>query len=213
MAKWERHAPLAGVLAVVLWVVGLILIGETEDKPAEILAQVRSDDDRILIGTIIFLLGTALFVWFLGSLRVRLLAAEGPAARLTAIAFAGGVATAVFLAGLPSTTAAAALSKDDIDASAASAMVNLADGFFLGAEYMAPVMLAAFAIVSLRYGAFPKWLAWLSFLIALVMVIAPIGWAALIFAFPIWTLIVSVLMWMGAERPAPTGQPVTGATG
>jgi hypothetical protein len=213
MAKWERWSPLSGVLAVVLWVVGVICMGETEDEAAKILAQVKDNENEIIIGSIIFMIGCGFFLWFLGSLRTRLMTAEGPAARVTAIAFAGGVATAVMLTGLAGTIGAAALNVDDIDASAASAMVNMGDVFFLGAEYLAPVLLFAFAIVSIRHGAFPKWLAWLSVLIALGMLTGIIGWAFLLAGLPIWTLLVSILLWRGAERAQPMGQPAPGATG
>lgn len=208
LARWERHAPLAGVIAVVLWVIGILVVGETKDKAPEILAQVQDDKNKIIAGTIIFLIGTGFFFWFLGSLRVRLLDAEGPVARLTAIAFAGGVATAVFLAGLLLPLSAAAFSEDDIDASAASAMSHMGDAFFFGAEYMAPVFLTATALVVLRHGGLPNWLAWLSLLVALAMLIAPIGWAALIFGFPIWVLIVSVVLW-SSVRPVTAASAVT----
>lgn len=202
-SNWERHAPLSGVVAVVLWVIGIILVSDAvgKDKASEILAQIQSNTNQIFIGSLIWLIGTGFFIWFLGSLRVRLLAAEGPTARLTAIAFAGGVAAAVFGAGIVGPDTAAAISEDDIDASAASAMHHMGDAFFIGAEYMLPVLLTATALVALRYGAFPKWLAWVSLLIALVLLIAPIGWAALIFAFPLWVLVVSVLMWRWAQSP------------
>src|SRR4051812_9331763 len=96
-SNWERWAPLSGVLAVVLWIVGFLIIGETKDKPEEILAQVRSDDVRILIGSIVFWIGCGFFLWMLGSLRTRLMAAEGAAARLTAVAYGAGVGTTVCL--------------------------------------------------------------------------------------------------------------------
>jgi hypothetical protein len=211
--KWERWAPLSGVLAVVCWIVGLLTVGETKDKADEILAQVRNDDARILIGSIIFLIGTGLFLWFLGSLRVRLMTAEGQTARVTAIAFAGGVVTAALLTGLPGTIAAAAINKHDIDAPTASAMVNLGDAFFLGAEYLLPVLVVAVAVVSIRHGAFPKWIAWLSVVMAIGLLIPWIGWAVLIFGLPLWTLILSILLWRDAEQPARIGQPATGATG
>ena len=201
-AGWsvERYAPLAGVVAVACWVVGIIAIGDiqSKDKGTELLAYYKAHDGRIITGGVIWLIGTALFVWFLGSLRSRLLAAEGPEARLTSLAFAGGVATAICLALQPGPDLAAALSKNDIDASAARAIHSIGDAFFLGAEYLAPVLLVATALLALRRGVFPRWLAWLSLLIALVMLIAPIGWAALVFAFPIWVLIVAFLTW----RPA-----------
>jgi len=212
-SNWERWAPLSGILAVVLWIVGFFLIGETKDEPAEILAQVRDDDLRIVIGSILFFIGTGFFLWMLGSLRSRLLAGEGPVAHLTAIAYGAGVGTAVCLMLLPAPLAAAAINKDDLDASAASAMVNMGDAFFLGAEYLLPWLLFAFAIASLRYGAFPKWLAWLSVLIGIGLLTGWIGWAFLILGLPIWTLIVSILLYMRGDRPAAMGQPATGATG
>jgi hypothetical protein len=48
----------------------------------------------------------------------------------------------------------------------------------------------------LRHAVLPKWLGWLSLLIGIVLLIGPIGWAAFIFATPIWILIVSVLLYM-----------------
>jgi hypothetical protein len=196
--NWERQAPLAGAVAVVLWVIGAILVmGVTdEDKGPDILAQYKAHDGRILLGGIIWLIGTALFLWFLGSLRTRLLAAEGPEGRLTSIAFAGGLATAILGALIPGPDVAGAFSKDDIDASGASALHHLTSMFFIAAEYLCPVLLVATGLVALRTGAvLPRWLAWITLLIALAMLIAPIGWAALIFAFPLWVLVVSYLIW------------------
>jgi hypothetical protein len=60
---------------------------------------------------------------------------------------------------------------------------------------MLPVLLVASGIVALRYGALPRWLAWVQFLVALVLLSGVIGWAALIFAFPLWVLLVSYLLW------------------
>ena len=53
----------------------------------------------------------------------------------------------------------------------------------------------ASAILALRYAALPKWLGWFSILIGIVLLIGPIGWAAFIFATPIWTLIVSIWLY------------------
>jgi len=198
---WERYAPLSGLLAVIGWVVGtgLLDVAESKEKGPELLAVYQSDDGQILAGGIIFLIGTAFFFWFLGSLRSRLLAAEGGDGRLTTIAFASGVGTAICLMLLPGPDMAAAISNEDLDASASLALATVGDSFFLGAEYLLPVMLVASGIIALRYGVLPRWLAWIQFLIALVLLTGFIGWAALIFAFPIWVLVVSYLLW----RPAP----------
>jgi hypothetical protein len=194
---WERYSPLTGVLAVVGWVVGIIMldVADSEEGGAALLAVYRGDEGQILVGGIIWLIGTALFVWFLGSLRSRLLAAEGGDGRLTAIAYGGGVATAVCLALMPGAHMAGALSNDEIDESAALALGAVGDVFFLGAEYLLPLLLVASAMIALRYGGLPRWLAWIQVLIALVLLSGIIGWAALIFAFPLWVLVTSYLLW------------------
>jgi hypothetical protein len=193
----DRYAPLSGVLAVIGWIVGLALIDvvESKDTGAELLAAYKDEEARILLAGIIWLIGTAFFVWFLGSLRSRLLAAEGGDGRLTSIAFAGGIGTAICLALLPGPDMAAAFSNDDIDESAALALGNIGDAFFLGAEYLLPLLLVASAVIALRYGGLPTWLAWIQLLIALVLLSGVVGWAALLFAFPVWVLVVSYLLW------------------
>ena len=197
---WERYAPLSGVVAVVGWIVGIIMLDvvESKDTGAELLAVYQANDGRILAGGIIWLIATGFFVWFLGSLRSRLLAAEGGDGRLSTIAFAGGIGTAICLMLMPGPDMAAAISKDDLDASAALALGNMGDAFFLGAEYLLPVLLVASAIVAVRYGALPKWLAWIQVLVAIVLLTGFIGWAALIFAFPVWVVVVALLLWLPA---------------
>jgi hypothetical protein len=172
----------------------------SKEKGTELLAYYQTHEGRIVTGAIIWAIGTALFFWFLGSLRSRLLAAEGGDGRVTTIAFAGGVATTICLMLQIGPDAARAFSNDDIDASAAKAIHSIGDVFFIGAEYLLPVLLTATALVALRTRVFPAWFAWISVLVALVLLIGPIGWAALVFAFPIWVLITTWLLW----RPVTT---------
>ena len=148
-----------------------------------------------------------LFIWFLGSLRSRYLAAEGGAGRLTALAYGGGIAAATIAMLIPVADEVGALNKDDIDASGASVLHHFSDGFFVAAEYTLPVFFFASAILVLRYAVLPKWLGWFSILIGIVLLIGPIGWAAFIFATPIWILIVSVWLYLRTPAAAPTPAP------
>ena len=91
-------------------------------------------------------------------------------------------------------------------------MGSLGDAFFIGVEYLLPVMFFACAIATFRYAVMPKWLGWISALIGIVLLIGPIGWAALIFATPIWVLIVSIWLYTTTEAAAPVGAPATGTT-
>jgi hypothetical protein len=71
-------------------------------------------------------------------------------------------------------------------------------------------LLAAAGLVILRYGPMPRWLAWVSFLFALWLLIPPIGWAGLLFGVPLWTIMLAVLMWMRpAGEPAAAPPPTT----
>jgi hypothetical protein len=209
-ARWERLGPLAGIIAVALFVVGVAVIeggGAPGDDatPQEYLSYYQDDDDTILLGGVLFQLGAVFFLWFLGHLRARLAAAEGGVHRLTAIAFGGGLVAVTCALLIPGADQAGALSNDQITGDAAVVFNNFGDAFFIAAEFAAAVLLAATALVVLATRALPRWLAWVSLVVALWLLIAPIGWAALIFAVPVWTIVVSLLLFMRpvAGEPAP----------
>jgi hypothetical protein len=124
------------------------------------------------------------FHWFLASLRSHYLASEGEPGRLSALAFGGGFAASVIAMLIPVADEVGALNKDDVDASGAAVLHHFSDAFFVATEYMLPIFFFSSAILALRHGALPKWLGWFSILIGIVLLIGPIGWAALIFATP-----------------------------
>jgi hypothetical protein len=215
IARVDRLGPLAGIVAVVLFVLGVVMIeGGTstpgdDATPAEYLAYYQNDDSGILWAGVVFQLGAAFFLWFLGALRARLMAAEGPLARLTATAFAGGIAAATCALLLPAADMAGALSEGELTPDAAIVFNNLGDAFFLGAEFASAVLVAATGLVILGTRALPRWLGWFSLLLALLLLIAPVGWAGLIFGMPIWTILVSLYLFMRpvVDRPPPTTVP------
>jgi hypothetical protein len=219
MARLERWLPLSGVVAVVLWIIGIFVVDDAspgDDNASEVLAAFEDEDTSIFVGSFLFVLGTVLFIFFLGSLRDALLRAEGHPGRFTAVAFAGGLGKAVFdmgFVGVFTAGAIAADETDDLSPQAAQAIANLDTAFFIGAEFMAVVFLAAAGTVILTSRALPVWLGWLALLIALGLLIVPIGWAFLLFGVPLWVLLASVLLFMRAsalpgEAPA---RPVTPA--
>ena len=208
----ERFAPLTGVAAVILWVIGVFVIeglGDTPDDDAgarEVVSYFEEDETSIYIGSFIFFLGTLLFVWFAASLRSAVAARERTA-RLASIIFAAAVMKAVFDMASFAPHVAGAFAANEWDApvepAAAQALSIVDDGFFVAAEFAAALLLVATAIAIFRWRLLPVWLAWLSLLIAVVLLIPPVGWAALIFGIPLWTLIASVLLYLrGAREPA-----------
>jgi hypothetical protein len=211
-SKWERWAPLAGALAVPFWLAGVIFTSTKAkgSKGPEILASYHQHSDGILVGALLWSIGVILFIWFLGSLRSHYLAAEGGPGRLSTLAYGGGIAAAVIAMLIPTADEVGALNKDDIDASGAAVLHHFSDAFFVAAGYTLPVFFFAAAVLALRHVLLPEWLGWFSVLIGVVLLIGPIGWAAFIFATPIWVLIVSILLWRAAERPATLGEPAVG---
>jgi hypothetical protein len=212
---WERYAALTGVAAVVLWVIGVIIsesgAARPEDERAEnILAWYADNENTIIAGELIFVLGVLFFIWFMGSLRSRLVAAEGGTGRVSSIAFASGM-----LASLALVVQAAALiqptfaDEGELSGEAAQAMSILSDATFGVVEVMLIPLLVATAIVVLRHGALPRWLAWFSFLLALLLAIIPIGWLGVIFGVPLWVLVTSVLLYLWSEDEPVAARPPT----
>ena len=194
----ERYAPLTGVVAVVLWVVGLYLL-EKDDRPdgkdtAAFVAWVQQNDSSILAGAIIFGFGVLFFLWMLGSLRAALFAAEGGTGRLATIAFGSGVATSVALMFTYLPHAQAAFDHENTSDTAIEALVRVGDAFFGGAALFSIPLLVATALAILRFGALPRWLAWVSLLVALVLVIPPLAFFGLVLGLPIWVLATSVVL-------------------
>ena len=205
MKENGRISALAGPLAVALWIIGVVCM--THDNPgdhatgAQILAWYRADSNWVLLGGWLFMLGCVAFVWFASALRRRLVDAEGGTTQLATLAFAGGVAAAVCGLLIPVSDVAAAINKDDIDAGTAATLHRLSDAFFVSAELAAIVPLAAIGLLAWRTRVLPRWWAALGGLVAVVLAIGPIGWAALIFGIPVWTLGTSaMLLWQPAPR-------------
>ena len=201
--RQDRLAPLAGVVAVGLWVVGTFLL-EKDDRPdgkdvGAFAAWVAENDSSILAGAIVFGFGVLFFLWMLGSLRAALAAAEGGPARLASIAFGSGVAVCVSLMFTYLPHAQAAFDHANTSDTGLEALVRVGDAFLGGAALFAVPMLVASGVAVLRFGALPRWLAWFGFAIALVLAIPPVAFFGVVLGLPLWTLVVSVLLY---RRPA-----------
>jgi hypothetical protein len=215
LRRAEPYAPLMGVLAVVLWVIALILLfdGSPGDKApgTEIATWFDEKSTRILVAMLLFGLGTSAFIWFLSSLATRLRAAEG-SPRLPSIVLVAGAAAAAVYSLVPGVLSAGALAYENrnrtLSPQAAEAIWVLPDGFFYASEMIAVAFMGAAAVSFLRTRAFPGWYGAVTAIIAVALAVAPIGWAALIFAVPIWTLVTSV--WLFAKKGA-APQPAVAA--
>jgi hypothetical protein len=205
----ERLEPLTGVLAVLLWLVGIFLL-EKDDRPdgkdtAAFVAWVEANDTAILAGAITFAFGVLLFLWMLGCLREALADAEGATSRLASTAFGAGIAVCVCLVLTYLPHGQAAFDHANTSATSVDALVRVGDSFFFGAALFAIPMLVATALATLRFGALPRWLGWFGSAVAVALAIPPVAFFGLVLGLPLWTLVVSVALY----RRAPTGNTAT----
>ena len=201
--RLERYSILAGLLATVLWVAGVAMSrgehvglpgGLPEEGAQDVLTYFRENEGTVLAGSWLFMLGSLLHLWFVCALRSRLADAEGGAGTLATTALAGGIATASFTLGMPIGGLVATLGATQIEAATAQALNGVEAVFFMGAELSAIVLLIATAAVWFRTRMVATWWAWATILLAVWLLILPIGWIGLLIGLPVWTSVTSVLL-------------------
>jgi hypothetical protein len=209
-------APLAGVGFFLLALLGNVLPGEAPDfldDPQKYADYFVDKSDQVLVGMNVGLVSLILLIWFLGSLRRRLLRGEDGDGQFSAVAYGAGlVATALIAAGF-ALFALAGLRAGEDDAINPDIAATLADASSALIGLAAPVaeatLLFATAVVVLRWRSLPLWLGWLSVVLGVVGIIGPISWLLGYFLFPLWVLITSVVIFVG-ERESATSAATTG---
>ena len=161
------------------------------------------------LGIYLALLGVFFLFWFLGYLRRHLQQAEGEGGWLTQVAYGGGLVFAgLLLVGLSYAVAATVLSDYGDDPQVARALA------VLGWEHLAVVapplaaLVGGTAVVSLQFGASPRWLGWLGVVITLAL-LTPAYFFAFLAAL-IWLVALGAVLLLRAGRvPRPGAAPAS----
>lgn len=207
----ERWGATSGFAALIAGVAGGALergwpSGHDTVAVASFIVEHRS---AILGQSALFLISSALYLWFLGCLRARLVAAEGGPGRISAIVFGAGL---VWIAlGM----VAQAFQIGQVMAAPAPvlpAMMWTMAAVFAIANLPCAVMLVGVAVVTWRHAAFPAWLGTIAFVAATAQLLlfagavvssgplAPNGWLTYVLypSFVIWLL--PTIVWMVRRR-------------
>jgi hypothetical protein len=207
--RWSRRASLTGLLFVGLLIATLALSWNTPDDKtsgAKVIAYFHSHRSQEITANILGVYAVVFWLFFTGSLR-GFLRRAGASETLTTTAFAGAIVFAVggaILSAVGLTLASEANRMTVSDAHALNLLSN--GGFFLPLAAGQAVFAIATAIAILRTRALPVWLGWVALVLGVVAV-TPIGFFGTMVLL-IWAAIVSVMIYLRAERPA-AAPPVT----
>lgn len=206
-ARWERLGAASGFAALVAGAVGGALERGWPDgnDPVAVARFIAENRTAILAQSMAFMLSSAIYLWYLGTLRGFLARAEGGSGRLSTVAFGAGVAWVVL-----SMVAQAFQVGQTMSAGSGvqpALMWTMAAAFAI-ANLPCAVMLAAVAVVSLRHAAFPTWLGVISAVAAAAQLLlwcsvvvdsgplAPNGWLTYVLypLFLVWLVPTTVVM-------------------
>lgn len=206
LARW---AALGGILYVVLFIVGTILLfdgsPDGDASPAKVIAWYSDSGhrDRINIGWIVGGLGVFFFLWFLSSLRRVVRRHEGEDGFLTALTTIGGAVYATLaLAALAVNNGIRTMSDDTFHDQVFPGLIHAAND----ASYVlhatggagASAMIIAASVAAMRAAAIPSWAGWLG-VVAGILALASIAFIPQA-AIAIWILVVSGGIFLRGER-------------
>jgi hypothetical protein len=206
-----RWAPIAGIVFVVLMVVGSILVGDVPDPnaPEQEIADYLANSDnhtRNIIGLYLWTVGALAFLLFLTRLRSDLRPAEGGTGALSNLAFGAGVVfTAVWMvsaAAFASVAYAVALRDAPVvDPDLVRVLPPMGRLLLLfGAGFAGLLLVLAASVVILQTAVFPRWLAWLGLATAIALLFDVIYLNIL--PFWVWVFIASIVMLMRRQKTA-----------
>lgn len=131
--------------------------------PEDVTTFLAANRAAVLWQGLLFLLGGALFMWFLGALRSFMIRSEPNRGRVTMVAFAAGmVGYGMTMLALAPQLALTLPDRGWIGTATAAMAVDLGYVMLMVANVPIAVMYVAVAVVSLRDRVFPPWLGWLS---------------------------------------------------
>jgi hypothetical protein len=210
--RYLRYGAMTGIIAVVLIIIGFAAQPKPpapNASPSEVLTYLVDHRDAVHVGELIFSAGAFFFLWFIGTLRSALGAAEGAQGRLATTAYGAGLVSVGTLFVGFGLQAAAALHPADNGADVTRALIDAsAMVLALGAPALT-VFFAANGLAIIRSGYLAPWLGWLALVTAVFNALGVgnvfsdhgvfasdgfLGFFAGLFLFLLWTLLASIML-------------------
>ena len=196
--RLERLAPLAGVVFTAVFAAGFLISGETPDTDAtgEEVLKHYEDDAKILVGFLMLMLASLLFMIFAGVLR-RHLATSGPD-WLASVVFGGAVVYVVGLSVFAMSQFALVEAADNKQAAVAETLNVIDNANFAPAGFGLIIILFASAWHVLASRSLPVWLGWTALALGVLGFAGPAGFISFL-VFPFWVLAVAIALFRRTE--------------
>jgi len=208
-SRWERLAPLTGVIFFVLIAVTFALSSDTPDvdsSTSDTVSYWSAHDSRLIVASVVGTFAALFLIWFGASLRSALLRAERGEGRLSTLVFAGFIVIGVTGAIGSSLQFAVADSAGDVPDQVTQALSVLSSDFFLPFVVGSLLVLFATGVCILRFGGLPRWLGWAAIGIGIVSLAGPIGFIGFL-ALMVWILVVSITLYLRQDDAAAPAKP------
>ena len=202
--RFDRLLPLAGVLAGLLFFVGLFLNRSdpsSETGPAETFAYWHADHGRHqIVGLLVAPLIAFLLILFGAGLKRHL--ERGSDSGHGAVAFGGAVLAAAVFALVAMLEAAMANAAHEGERQAVYTINQIHSYDWLGWNAAFAALLLATGLGARRNRMLPTWLAWVTIVIG-ASLLTPLGFFGFLLL-PVWLIVVGVLLGRGSRRVTET---------
>lgn len=192
-----RAAGVAGILFAVLFATGLVLLRSAiPDDPFAQISWVTRGETRIEIALVLAPLAGIAFLWFIGVVRDQLGDLED---RFFGSVFLGSGLLFLAMVAVSMAIAGAILMVAETPAIASNGVVYFARSLMLqisnvwGVRF-ASVFMISLATIWLRTRLMPGWLVVVTYVVALAVLVASDISLWMTLAFPVWVLVVSLVM-------------------
>jgi len=173
---WERYGALGGIWFFVLALIGGIAVGappSRTDSAADIAKYYADKDTALQVGAFLAAIGIIGLAWWFGTLWKTMTAAEGGTPRVAIIALVGFIISGI--GAIVAFTIDAGTSAAIDSAGESSAIFFNISNICFGFSALGDVILtAAVGGLILRTGFLPKWVAYLSYLVTVLALVATI---------------------------------------